>query len=83
LNGIEAIWPLNRKDEGGYALDIPAGEDHIIILRQTEGACSYGLSYLTHEREMEDEELVEQAKAVEEKSVFGDSEAYFKLYNSI
>lgn len=83
LEGMEALWPQNMNDEGGFALDIPAGEDHIIILRQTEGSCSYGLSYLTYDRELTDDELIEKAKAELEKTVFGDSEAYFKLYNAI
>jgi hypothetical protein len=80
---MEAIWPQDMKDDGTFVLDVAPGEDHIIILRQTEGACSYGLSYLTHQRELSDEELIEQAKAVEQKSNFGGTEAYFKLYNTI
>ena len=63
-------------------MDIEAGKDHIIILRRTEGSCSFGLSRLTHEREKSDDEFVQLAIDQGTTRVFGDSQAQYKLYNS-
>ena len=35
LNGLEVIWPVLLADEEDVELDIPAGQDHVIILRRT------------------------------------------------
>ena len=40
------------------------------------------MRYLTHPRELEDSELIEIAKLQDEKMNFGESEAYYKLYNT-
>ena len=62
-------------------ISIPADEDHIVILRRTEGQCNYGLAYLTHPIQLSDLELIERAKNMEDdaKTSFGESGAYFKL----
>ena len=53
----------------------------MIILRRVEDRCSFGLAYLTQPRELSDEELVEAAKESDELNQFGDTNAFFKLYN--
>ena len=50
-------------------------------MRRTEGSCQYGLQYLTHPRELEDDEMIEIAK-LEEPNHFGESNAFYKLYNT-
>lgn len=62
LNGLEVVWPVLPADEEDVELDIPAGQDHVIILRRTSPSCQYGLQYLTHPRELNDEEMIEVAK---------------------
>ena len=37
---------------------------------------------MTHPRELDDEELVEEAKNLEELTQFGETNAFFKLYNT-
>ena len=49
-------------DDECIEVDIPAGNDHIIILRRNSRSCQYGLRYLTHPRELEDDELIEVTK---------------------
>ena len=41
------------------------------------------MAYLTHGREISDEELVEAARETEEMNQFGDTNAFFKLLNSV
>lgn len=69
-------------DEEDIELDVPAGQDHVIILRRTSPSCQYGLQYLTHPRELNDDEMIEVTKHQEEKNFFSDSEAFYKLYNT-
>ena len=54
----------------------------MIILRRNAPSCQYGLQYMTHARELEDEELIEIAKQMEEINHFGESKAFYKLYNT-
>ena len=72
LNGLEVVWPVLPADEEDIELDIPAGQDHVIILRRTSPSCEYGLQYLTHPRELNDEEMIEVAKHQEEKNYFSE-----------
>ena len=44
LEGLEAIWPLEKNAEGAFTLRVPAGGDGIIVLRRTQGSASFGLS---------------------------------------
>ena len=37
---------------------------------------------MTHPRELEDDEMIEIAKQMEEKTPFDDTRAFFKLYNT-
>ena len=82
LDGLEVIWPALEPGEQDIELDVPAGQDHVIILRRNAPSCQYGLQYMTHARELEDEELIEIAKQMEEINHFGESEAFYKLYNT-
>ena len=51
LQGLEVVSPELSGEEGiDVELDLPAGQDHIVILRRTESSCTYGLQYLTHPR---------------------------------
>ena len=61
---------------------MPAGLDHVIILRRTAPSCQFGLQFLTHPRELEDDEMAEIAKQMEESNPFGESKAFYKLYNT-
>ena len=79
LKGLEINYP---KVEGlDVEIDIPPGGDNLIILRRIEDRCSYGLAYKTHPRELNDFEMIEQAKNSEEVTPFGNTKAYFALYN--
>ena len=86
LTGLEVVWPpTTPSDEDGeidIEIDVPSGGDHIIILKRTMGSCQYGLQYLTHPRELTDEEMIEIAKKMEESTPFGESKAFYKLYNT-
>ena len=53
-----------------------------MVLRRTDNSCTYGLQYLTHQRQLEDSELVEMAKNMDESNPFGESEAFYKLFNT-
>ena len=53
----------------------------MVILRRIDDQCSYGLQYRTHPRELNDFEMVEIAKSSGEQKQFGDSNAFFTLYN--
>ena len=59
------------------------GQDHIVILRRNENSCKYGLQYLTHPRQLNDEEMMEAARSVDddERNYFDESAAFYKLYN--
>jgi len=47
-------------DEGtDVELDLQPGKDHVVILRRTQGSCTYGLHYLTHPRTLTDGEIHE------------------------
>ena len=58
LEGLEVVYPLGVQAGESVEMDIEAGQDHVVILRRTEGACSFRLSRLTHERAYSDEEYV-------------------------
>ena len=53
-------------------------------MRRVQGSCTYGLQYMTHPRRLTDAEVKDKAKNLEdeEAAFFGESQAYFKLYNS-
>ncbi len=61
---------------------MPAGGDHIIILKRTEGSCKYALQSMTHPRELEEDEMIEIAKQMNELTPFGESKAFYKMYNT-
>ena len=86
LQGLEVVSPELTGEEGiDVELDLPAGEDHIVILRRTESSCTYGLQYLTHPRQLSDEEVQEITRNLDEEETnhFGDQEdAFYKLFNS-
>jgi hypothetical protein len=71
LTGLEVVYPPPEGDEGDIELEIPAGQDHIVILRRIDNSCTYGLQYLTHQRQLEDSELEEMAKNMDEVNAFG------------
>jgi len=79
LNGLEVNWPTIEGED--IELRIPPKSDNIIILRRNGDQCSYGLAYRTHQRAYDDFEMIQLAKDSEEPSMFGDSTAFFKLYN--
>ena len=79
LNGLEINWPVVDSDD--VEIDIPPGGDHIVILRRFGDRCTYGLAYRTHQRELNDFEMADTAKNVDESTPFGDTNAFFKLYN--
>jgi len=82
LSGLEVVWPYLPEGEDEIEIDVPAGSDHVIILRRSSPSCQYGLQYLTHQRELEDDEMVEITKQLEEVNPFGESQAFYKLYNT-
>ena len=55
-----------------------------MILRRYENSCKYGLQYLTHPRQLTDEEMMEAARMVDddEKNYFDESDAFYKLFNT-
>ena len=62
-------------------LDLEPNEEHIVILRRTEGSCTYGLSRITRNRELTDQEYRLKAMNSEKTFEFGDNNAHFKLFN--
>ena len=82
LNGLEVVWPPLPPGEEDIEIDVAAGSDHVIILRRTAPSCQYGLSYLTHPRELDDDEMIQIAKLMDESNPFGKSKAFYKLYNT-
>ena len=48
LEGLEVMYPEMDENETDIMMSIPAGEDHIVILRRTDSSCKYGLQYMTH-----------------------------------
>lgn len=80
LEGLEVAYPAMSPDAEDFELDIAPGDDHIIVLRRIENSCKYGLQYLTHERELTDEEMVEACKEMDDMIPFGESAAYYKLF---
>jgi len=47
LEGLEVMHP-ETDDDQDIVLTVPAGGDHIVVLRRTEASCKYGLQYMTH-----------------------------------
>ena len=82
LVGLEVVWPRLEPDQDDIDIDVPSGSDNIIILRRTQPSCQYGLQYMTHPRELNDDEMLEIAKLMEEVNYFGESQAFYKLYNT-
>ena len=82
LDGLEVVWPMIAEGQEDIEIDVPAGLDHVIILRRTAPHCQFGLQFLTHPRELEDDEMIEIAKSMDETNLFGDSKAFYKLYNT-
>ena len=82
LEGLEVVWPAT--DDGDIEFSIEAGGDHVVILKRTEGSCRYGLQYLTHPRELSDEEMKQHAKDLpdDEAANFGNTRAFYKLFNT-
>lgn len=81
LQGLEVIYPPQTPGEEEIDIDIPAGQDNIVVLRRTQNRCQYGLQYLTHPRELEDDEMIEIAKQMEANQ-YGEALVYYKLYNT-
>ena len=83
LEGLEVIYP-DMENEDDLLLNIPAGGDHIVILRRIDASCKYGLQYMTHQRQLTDEEIMEMAKDLgdEEIVMFGESAGFYKLFNT-
>lgn len=86
LEGLEVVYPaLSGDDNCDVELDIPAGKDHVVILRRTHSSCTYGMQYLTHPRSYSDQEIEEITKGLddEDTNYFGDQkDALYKLHNS-
>ena len=83
LFGMEISWPPGAKSGESFEMELEPNEDFIVILRRTEVACQYSLSYMTHPREYDDSELIQKAKEVEKKSGFGEEEAFYKVYSTV
>ena len=83
LEGLEVIYPP-LVDDQDIEFSIEPGQDHIVILRRYDNSCKYGLQYLTHPRQLTDEEMMEAARAVDddERNYFDDSVAFYKLFNT-
>ena len=82
LTGLDIVHPANSQNQDGeLELDIPAGKDHVVILRRNQAACQYGLEYLTHPRELEEDEMIAIAKE-QDANPFGESRVFYKLYNT-
>ena len=83
LEGLEVIYPAMTNEED-IQLNIPAGEDHIVILRRTETSCKYGLQYMTHQRQLTDEEMMQNARDLDDEEIvaFGESAGFYKLFNT-
>ena len=79
LNGLEVNYPIIEGQD--IEIRLPPKSDNIIILRRNADQCSYGLAYRTHQREYTDFEMIQLAKDSAEASMFGDANAFFKLYN--
>jgi len=47
VSGMEIVWPPNTKSGEPVSVNIPPGEDHIVVMRRIEGECSmnYGFSF--------------------------------------
>jgi hypothetical protein len=87
LEGLEVVHPALSGEEGtDVELDLQPGQDHVVILRRTQGSCTYGLHYLTHPRALSDEEIFEQTRALDDEdsiSWFDDNQmAFYKLMNT-
>ena len=82
LQGLEVVWPPNQQEDGTFNLEMAPKSDHIIILRRTEDACSFGLKYMTHPRPMTDAEMVEETKQIQEFNQFGEYNVFYRLFNN-
>lgn len=84
LEGLEVVYPHMSPDEEDIEFTVQPGQDHIVVLRRTQNSCTYGLQYMTHPRELSDEEMMEMAKCIddEDAAFFGNSNALYKLYNT-
>lgn len=43
LTGLEVVYPPMTPGQEDIELDIPAGQDNVIVLRRTQNSCSYAL----------------------------------------
>ena len=59
LQGLAVIHP--PMDGENVELEIQPQSDHIIVLRRFDGACSQGMSWLTHDRELSEDDWVQLA----------------------
>jgi hypothetical protein len=44
LSGLEVVSPTEKQANGSYLVELAPGEDHVFILKRTEGGCSFKLS---------------------------------------
>lgn len=79
LEGLEVVYPKIDFDSEDFELEIPAGGDHIILLRRIQSDCKYGLQYLTHDREISDEEMIQACKEMDDSIPFGETDTFYKL----
>ena len=55
LEGLEIAETTGKAySSDTVELDLEPNEEHIVILRRTEGSCTYGLSRITRNRELTD-----------------------------
>ena len=73
-----------ESEEISIKINVPAGEDDIVILRRARAEnVRYSLKYLTHAPELTDEQIIEKAKTTGAMTQFQNSQAFFKLYQSL
>ena len=66
LEGLELIHTdgktyRSEATKGEIELEIASKDDHVIIMRRTQGKCTYSLSRITHERDYDDHEYIDMA----------------------
>lgn len=83
LEGLEVMHP-EMDDDQDIVLTVPAGGDHIVVLRRTDASCKYGLQYMTHQRPLTDEEMMQGARDMddEEATLFDNTSCFYKLFNT-
>ena len=81
LFGMDICWPLGARTGEQFMMEIEPGNDFIVILRKNYANCQYSLTYDTHSRELEDEELIQKAVDQKKKAHFGSEQAYYSIYS--